>query len=567
LALDPLASLAVTVQSSPGTYALILGSGVSRSSGIPTGWEVVRILINRLAIAQDGVEPEDPFEWYQSNVGDSPDYSKLIESLGPLPADRRSLLSEYFVPTSEELEQSLKQPSRAHRAIARLVSKGYIKVIVTTNFDKLLEQALTEVGVNPVVITNADSARGALPLQHSACTIVKVNGDYLEPNIKNTVAELATYEVEMNMLLDRVFDEYGIVVCGWSGEWDEALRNALNRNISRRYGSYFAHKGPLGEMAELVLQNRSGTPIEIEDADYFFEGLESKILGLEGYRISATSIEGAKAEVKFLMSENRYRYRLHDLLFDQVKYVLALDFTAESKARPTTDLEIERIKEFEEGTALLNNLLFQLAYYADTPEHFQLLRDVLETISQRKTDISPYVDWMDLEFYPLTLATYAVGVALVSRGRFEPLTEKLPDVEVDRHSRTVKFFGAVVPQSILKPAPCEKLTGRLTGGYTSASDYLAGVVAKWAEGTILPDQRVLEAFETFEFLLSVVVLLTTGDYYFGRNSWSRRFTTFYDETLADFEPQILSGSLLRFNPGDLDAAVAAWDGRIPSHWH
>jgi len=39
--LDPLLSLALSVRSNPGVYALLRGSGVSRAAGVPTGWEVV----------------------------------------------------------------------------------------------------------------------------------------------------------------------------------------------------------------------------------------------------------------------------------------------------------------------------------------------------------------------------------------------------------------------------------------------------------------------------------------------------------------------------------------------
>jgi hypothetical protein len=42
-------SLAVSVQSDPGVHALLIGSGVSRSSGVPTGWEIVAELIRRLS--------------------------------------------------------------------------------------------------------------------------------------------------------------------------------------------------------------------------------------------------------------------------------------------------------------------------------------------------------------------------------------------------------------------------------------------------------------------------------------------------------------------------------------
>src|ERR1035437_11081736 len=47
--IEPSLSLAVSVQSNPGVYALLIGSGVSRSSGVPTGWEIVVELIRRLA--------------------------------------------------------------------------------------------------------------------------------------------------------------------------------------------------------------------------------------------------------------------------------------------------------------------------------------------------------------------------------------------------------------------------------------------------------------------------------------------------------------------------------------
>ena len=37
---DPVTRLAFSVQQNPGVYALLLGSGVSFSSQIPTGWAI-----------------------------------------------------------------------------------------------------------------------------------------------------------------------------------------------------------------------------------------------------------------------------------------------------------------------------------------------------------------------------------------------------------------------------------------------------------------------------------------------------------------------------------------------
>lgn len=39
--LDPMIALATSAHASPGVYALLLGSGVSSATGIPTGWQVV----------------------------------------------------------------------------------------------------------------------------------------------------------------------------------------------------------------------------------------------------------------------------------------------------------------------------------------------------------------------------------------------------------------------------------------------------------------------------------------------------------------------------------------------
>jgi hypothetical protein len=47
---DPLLALAMSMHSSKGTYALLLSSGISKSSGIPTGWGIVLDLIRKLAV-------------------------------------------------------------------------------------------------------------------------------------------------------------------------------------------------------------------------------------------------------------------------------------------------------------------------------------------------------------------------------------------------------------------------------------------------------------------------------------------------------------------------------------
>src|SRR6266496_680151 len=145
--IDPILTLAHTVQSNKGMLAILLGSGVSRPAGVPTGWEVTLDLIRRLAALQNGNPVPDPEAWYRATYGSPPEYSALMQALGGSPSERRAILHSLFEPTEEEREQGLKVPTVAHRSIARLVAGGYVRVIVTTNFDRLVETALQDEGI------------------------------------------------------------------------------------------------------------------------------------------------------------------------------------------------------------------------------------------------------------------------------------------------------------------------------------------------------------------------------------------------------------------------------------
>jgi len=136
--IDPVTALAFSIHASPGVYAVLLGSGVSNAAGIPTGWEIVQDLAARLAVAEGEDVAGDAVGWYATRHGTEPDYDVLLEELAPRPAERNRLLRSYFEPSEEEAKRGLKRPTKAHSAIADLVRRGFVRVIVTTNFDRLL---------------------------------------------------------------------------------------------------------------------------------------------------------------------------------------------------------------------------------------------------------------------------------------------------------------------------------------------------------------------------------------------------------------------------------------------
>jgi hypothetical protein len=123
--IDAIISLALSLQSNKGAYALLLGSGVSRSAQIPTGWEIVKDLVRKIASLQNEDCGGDPSDWFLRKFGTAPSYSKLLSDIAKTPSERNRLLRSYFEPTVEEREKGAKAPTNAHKAIAWLVAEGY----------------------------------------------------------------------------------------------------------------------------------------------------------------------------------------------------------------------------------------------------------------------------------------------------------------------------------------------------------------------------------------------------------------------------------------------------------
>jgi hypothetical protein len=103
---DPLTQLAFSVYENKGVFALLVGSGLSRAAQIPTGWEITIDLIRRIALAQGVKEQTDWAEWYRSEAGEEPNYSRLLEEVASSPEERRSILHSYIGPGTQRSHSS-----------------------------------------------------------------------------------------------------------------------------------------------------------------------------------------------------------------------------------------------------------------------------------------------------------------------------------------------------------------------------------------------------------------------------------------------------------------------------
>jgi FMN phosphatase YigB (HAD superfamily) len=564
--------LAFSVHSGPGVYALLLGSGLSRAAGIPTGWEVTLDLLSKLAamVGKSEEAETDPVAWYRQRYGEEPDYSKVVNHLSVTPADRRQLLEGYFEPTEEEREEGKKLPTQGHRSVAELAAKGYVRVILTTNFDKLMERALESTGVTPTVISTPDAAKGAPPLQHTRCTVIKVNGDYLDDRIKNTPKELAEYDPSIQDILDKVFDEYGLIICGWSGEYDTALIDAFKRARNRRFTTYWASRGEPTRTIEELVEFADGRVIVMTSADEFFQELLEKVTALEDYGGNdPLSAPLAIATTKKYVAEEQHRVRLRDFVMGEARRLHDIlsseDFPPDSGS--SSEGLLKRVRRYEALSEVLLGIVATGCYWGIRDQE-ELWTGVIELVANPELR-GREETWINLRRYPALLLAYAGGVAAVASSRYGNLRALLRQPLVEEISGEKPFVLSLHPGSLLSQSTIQQLPG-MERHLTPMSDWLHATLRDpLKEYIALPRERVYDVyFDKFECFLALVYLDLTlqrdpnrdpeGATWapVGRFLWQGRYSTeenVLNELHSEFEQRL--GDWPPFTSGLLECSV------------
>lgn len=519
--IDPTQSLAFSMHSNRGVYALLLGSGLSTSAGIKTGWGIVLDLLGKLAATEDAEPNVDLESWYRDKYEEKPEYSKLLESLAKTPTERQQLLRQYFEPTEEEREEGLKQPTEAHRSIAHLVSKGFIRVIITTNFDRLIEKALEDAGVSAQVLSSLDQVRGALPLSHNQPCVFKVHGDYQDSRIRNSSTELSSYPREFDQFLDRVFDEFGLVVCGWSGEWDGALRDAIYRATSRRFTTYWAQHRSLSDEAERLIEHRRAEKIRISGAEDFFGTVRHTVDSIE--ELSSPhplSPELAVASMKRFLASPDQRIRLNDLIESSLNQ--AADSTAGGKfdiqnmPTPTAESIADYLRAYESAYSTVLSIAPVAGRWAED-DHYHVWGSALERLSTNP-DRSGDPVLIALKTYPAILLLYALGMGALASDRL-PFLGRLFDIRVSgggMDGQSVSILSALFA--------ARKLPTALWGTSLKDGSWDRFTLNHWIFDLLRESMRQVEPsdeqysliFDRFEILLALAFPRRHG----GRHYWN-----------------------------------------------
>jgi hypothetical protein len=527
---DPEITLATSVHASPGVYALLLGSGVSSAAGIPTGWQVVTSLVQRAAVAAEPNNPQapldaaaDPEAWWARHSVEPLGYSALLAQLAPTAASRQALLAGFFEPTEEDRQTGRKIPTAGHRAVARLVARGSVRVVLTTNFDRLIERALEDEGVSPQVLHDAGRLASATPLAHAPATVVKLHGDYADLEQRNTVDELSSYPPELTEFLTGVLDDYGLIVCGWSAEWDHALVVALESVRSRRYPLFWSTHGAPTEPARRLIGLHGAVLIGGLTADELFTGLLTRLEALDRLIAPPPSRDLAVVHLKRALADPTRRIEVFDLLDTEGTRIV--DAAADRERHPLNAVDDrEQVERYRADCDTLLHLLATGVFHDDGTYDALWTRILQRLLNVRgPLPAGPVVGVMDaLRHLPALLAFWVAGVAAICARRERTLGVLLRDpmwTYPDGQDLRVNVGYALHPGNVLDRDRLNAWDG--VARHYPASRLLRQTCREPLRLIEPDDEAYWKACDRLEYLVSLTQITAEHDWL--RNPWLGEF--------------------------------------------
>lgn len=449
--IDPRFKLANAIYQSPKQFACFFGSGLSYSVDMPNAWEISIELVNRIAQDEIGQKPEKPQEWFEENFGPL-SYSNLLEQLTDTAEGRQKILKEFIEPSPEERERNQKTPGKAHKAIATLVDRGYINVIITTNFDRLIEQSLRGKEIEPKVYRTPDDFKKAEDFYRKECAILKLNGDYLDPDPLNTEDELSSYSDNKENIVRRIRDEFGLLICGWSAKWDHRLVEILSEPDERRFPAYWLTYRDLENSEQELAEELNATIIHHQGASEILPDLQEKVISLDQLNESKEmSAKVAAKTIQRYLDDRDKTIRIQELFRDELESLIE-----EIQKNPYEGSESISETELEDGfdyylriSRKLTLMLNSLCFYDSDQQFTDLVEEIVSRLANVEVkDLGGRFD--KLTKLPALLVIYSAGIVSLYRGNPRYLKALLthPTIQKTIYDEAKDLFYELNPQKI-----------------------------------------------------------------------------------------------------------------------
>jgi len=223
-----------------------LGAGASVGAGLPSAgtliWEFKRAIYcsaqrvpaSRFPDLYDPAFQQLVQSYFDSTAGypqrgDDEEYSKYFESYLPDERDRRRFLDSRLQGCT---------PSYGHVCLAALMALGRVRLVWTTNFDQLIERACAHSAVEGkmpralgVVSLDQPAKANDLIRDEAWPILLKLHGDFLYRQLKNTATELRQQDSTLRHHLADECKRKGLAVIGYSGR-DSSIMATLDEALT-----------------------------------------------------------------------------------------------------------------------------------------------------------------------------------------------------------------------------------------------------------------------------------------------------------------------------------------------
>jgi tetratricopeptide (TPR) repeat protein len=256
----------ITKHISSNDLNLFVGAGISKDppSNLPLAQEFRMYVYNKLCTCE---KPLKVFGKYVNKLSSIP-----FESFIKIVVDESNFFNSFL-----RIFKS-GQPNKAHRLIAKLVKKGYILRILTTNFDMMLEQALAMEGVSltDVDIYYTEAHFDGQDLSSIKRPIIcKIHGSVNAPDSVRVTLDLITREIlqqSRTNILNYFFKESNkdLLILGYSCS-DEFDINPYLGNLKSK--------------TKIFVIKHSTTQFKIENLQRPFETFPGNLIACDTRRV------------------------------------------------------------------------------------------------------------------------------------------------------------------------------------------------------------------------------------------------------------------------------------------
>jgi hypothetical protein len=335
-----------------------------------------------------------------------------------------------------------------------------------------------------------------------------MNGDYLDIRFKNTSVELEQFDESLSRLLDRILDEFGLIVCGWSAKWDRGLRSAIERCSSHRFATYWCSRGEMEQEATSLAASRRAETIKIANADSFFQDLDEKVTSLEDLQLQhPISAKLATVTLKRLLPTLTNKIRVFDLVSEEATRI----HNELESARFATVVDnfedddmTRRMHQYESLIESLQSMLIVGGFWGSEEQKDLWIRS-LEIVADVSTDNKGVAPLVNLKRYPALVLLYSAGIAAVAAGKYENLHAVLIDAQgrINYPTKLLPLALVLHPDDVVLDGWTQRALADSQVYYFPRSEYLCRILREPLKEILPIDDHYNKSFDRFEYLFAL----------------------------------------------------------------